>query len=88
LRFPSLISLKGGLLYKPEAGSQKNNLSLAIFKFAAYTRKRLFRYSRLCGMASDAVDAVKLEIPQGFKLLKFEMSKYLKNFVKITISKI
>jgi len=47
-----------------------------------------FRYSRLCGTASDAADAVKLEIPQGFKLLKFEMPEYLNNFVKITISKI
>jgi len=48
----------------------------------------LFRYSRLCGTASDAVDAVKLEIPKGFKLLKFKMSEYLKNIVKLTISKI
>jgi hypothetical protein len=39
-------------------------------------------------MASDAVDAVKLEIPQGFKLLRFKMSKYLKNSIKLTISKI
>jgi hypothetical protein len=39
-------------------------------------------------MASDAVDAVKLEIPKGFKSLKFKMSKYLKNNVKSTISKI
>jgi hypothetical protein len=38
-----------------------------IFKFAADTRKISFRYSRLCGKASDAVDAVKMEIPQGFK---------------------
>ncbi|MBW2639073.1 MAG: D-glycero-beta-D-manno-heptose 1,7-bisphosphate 7-phosphatase [Deltaproteobacteria bacterium] len=42
----------------------------------------------LCGTASDAVDAVKLEIPQGFKLLKFKMSEYLKNIVKLIISKI
>jgi len=48
----------------------------------------LFRYSRLCGTASDTVDAVKLEIPQGFKLLKFKMSKYLKSFFKLNISKI
>jgi hypothetical protein len=26
--------------------------------------------------------------PQGFKLLKFKMSEYLKNIVKLTISKI
>ena len=38
----------------------------AIFKFAADTRKMPFRLSVLCGAASDAVDAVKLEIPQGY----------------------
>jgi len=48
----------------------------------------LFRYSHLCGTASDAVDAVKLEIPQGFKLLKFKMAEYLKKFFKLTLSKI
>jgi len=48
----------------------------------------LFRYSRLCGTASDTVDEVKLEIPQGFKILKFKMSEYLKIIVKETISKI
>jgi len=48
----------------------------------------LFRYSCLCGAASDEVDAVKLEIPLGFKLLKFKMAKYLKNIGKITILKI
>jgi len=31
---------------------------------------------------------VKLEIPQGFKFLKFRMAEYLKNIVKLTISKI
>ena len=45
----------------------KTILNLAIFKFAADTRKVLFRYSILCGTASDAIDAVKLEIPKGFK---------------------
>jgi len=39
-------------------------------------------------MASDAVGAVKLEIPEGFKFLKFRMSEYLKNIIKLTISKI
>jgi len=48
----------------------------------------LFRYSRLCGTASDAADVVKLEIPQGFKFLKFRMVEYLKNIIKLTISKI
>jgi len=31
------------------------------------------RYSELCGTSSDAVDAVKLEIPKGFKFLKPKM---------------
>jgi len=48
----------------------------------------LFRYSYLCGTTSDAVDAVKLEIPEGFKLLKFRMAEYLKNIIELTISKI
>jgi hypothetical protein len=43
----------------------------------------LFRYSRLCGMASDAVDVVKLEIPQGSKYLKFKMSEFFNNIVRI-----
>ncbi len=47
----------------------------------------MFRYSRLCGTVSDAVDAVKLEIPKGAKLLKFKMSEYLKNIVKVTFQK-
>jgi hypothetical protein len=34
---------------------------------AAYTRKMSFRYSELCGTASDAVDAVRSAIPQGVK---------------------
>jgi len=55
---------------------------------AADTRKMLFRYSCLCGTASDAVDAVKLEIPKGFKFLKLKMAEYLKNIIKLTISKI
>jgi len=42
----------------------------------------LFRYSRLCGTAFDAVDAVKLEIPQGFNFFKLKMAEYLKNIVK------
>ena len=38
-----------------------------------------FRYSRLCGTASDTVDAVKLKI---------RMAEYLKIIIKLTISKI
>jgi len=34
---------------------------------AAYTRKMTFRYSQLCGTVSDAVDAVRSAIPEGFK---------------------
>jgi len=44
-----------------------------------------FRYSRLCGTASDTVDAVKLKIPKGFKILKFKMSEYPKNIIKLAI---
>ena len=33
----------------------------------ADTRKMSFRYSQLCGTASDAVDAVGSAIPKGFK---------------------
>ena len=57
-------------------------------KFDADTMKMLLRYSCLCGPASDVVDAVKLEIPQGFKLLKIKMPEHLKNIVKLAISKI
>jgi hypothetical protein len=39
-------------------------------------------------MTSDAVDAAKLEIPKGFKLLKFKMLEYLKYILKLNISKI
>jgi len=39
-------------------------------------------------MASDAVDAVKLEIPSGFKFFKFKLTQFLKNILKLTISKI
>jgi hypothetical protein len=42
-------------------------LNLAIVEVAADTRKMSFRYSQLCWMASDAVDAVISAIPQGFK---------------------
>jgi len=54
------------------------NLYRAIFKFVADTRKMSFRYSFLCGMASDTIDTVKLEIPQGFKFLKLRMPESLK----------
>jgi len=54
-------------LPKSEAESIVNlffNLNRAIFKFASDIRKMSFRYSCLCGTASDTIDAVKLEIPQ------------------------
>jgi len=47
-----------------------------------------FRYIRLWETASDAVDVVKLQIPQGFKFLKFRMPEYLKNMIQLTILKI
>jgi hypothetical protein len=68
-------------LTKSEAESVVNlfcNLNRAIFKFAIDIRKMSFRYSFLCGMASDTIDAVKLEIPQGFKFLKFRMPESYK----------
>jgi len=34
---------------------------------AVATRKMTFRYSVLCGMSPDAVDAVRSAIPMGFK---------------------
>jgi len=43
---------------------------------AVDTRKMLFRYSRLCGTASDAVDAVillrriKIGNPEGFQIIE------------------
>jgi hypothetical protein len=40
-----------------------------------------FRYSRLCGTAFDAVDAVKLEIPKGFKFWKFKSTEFLKKMI-------
>ena len=44
----------------------------AIVEVAACTRKMLFRYSGLCGMVSDTVDAVRSTIPKGFKLKKYK----------------
>ncbi len=41
-----------------------------IARFAAYPRKRVSHYSRLCGKADDKGDAVKLAIPKGFKIGK------------------
>ena len=38
----------------------------AIIELAADTRKMVFRYSELCGKASDAEDAVRSAIPTGF----------------------
>ena len=42
-----------------------------------------FRYRRRCKTASDTVDTVKLEVPRGFKFLKFKMTEYLKNIVNL-----
>jgi hypothetical protein len=35
----------------------------------------LFRYSRLCGTASDTVDAVKLEIPSCWVVAESEAQR-------------
>jgi hypothetical protein len=45
---------------------------------AADTRKMLFRYSVLCGTASDAVDAlillrrIKIGNPEGFQIIEIQ----------------
>ena len=70
-------------LTKSEAESNSTvnifcNLIRAIFKFASDIRKMSFRYSFLCGMASDTIDTAKLEIPQGFKFLKLRMPESFK----------
>jgi len=36
-----------------------------------------FRYSRLCGTASDAVDAARSAIPKGFKFKKYKSIEFL-----------
>jgi len=41
----------------------------------------LFRYSELCGMASDAVDAVRSAIPTGFNFKNSNESNPLKFFL-------
>ena len=40
----------------------KLNQNIAIGEVAVDTRKRMFRYSLLCGTSSDAVDAVRSTI--------------------------
>ena len=46
-----------------------------IVKRAADTKKMSFRYSRLCGKISDAVDAVRSAIPTGFTFLRINLGK-------------
>src|SRR6056297_2258702 len=58
-------------------------LNLAIFKFTADTRKMISSDSCLCETSFDAVDAVKLEIPEGFKFFDQKTIQYPEN--KITI---
>ena len=48
------------------------DLTLAIVEVAAATRKMTFRYSGLCGTASDDVDGVRSAIPKGFIFSKLE----------------
>jgi len=43
--------------------------------------KMSFRYSRLCGTAFDAVDAVKLEISESFKFWKLKSTEFLKKIL-------
>ena len=65
-----------------------SNPNRAIFEFAVDTRKMLFRYSELCGMAFEAVDAVKSETPQGFEFWKLKLTEFLKKYYKFSFFKI
>ena len=47
---------------------------LTIVEVAVATRKKPFRYSEpVCGMASDAVDAIRSASPTGFNSLELKM---------------
>jgi len=46
-----------------------NHLNWAIVELAAYTRQMSFRYSRLCGKASNDGDAVRSATPPGGQIL-------------------
>ena len=53
-----------------------------IYKGLVDVRKMAFRYSLICGTTFDAVDAVKLEIPKGFKFWEFKSTEFLKNIIR------
>jgi len=60
---------------------------------AADTRKMLFRYSQLCGTASDAVDVVRLAIPTCWVVAESEAQrvsnfKYINQFNSLKIKDI
>ena len=46
---------------------------------ALFLRKMSFRYSRLCGKASDTVGAVRSAIPTGFKFMRNHLCFFIKN---------
>ncbi|BBO82751.1 hypothetical protein DSCO28_33170 [Desulfosarcina ovata subsp. sediminis] len=46
-----------------------SDLNWAIVELAAYTKQMSFRYSRLCGKASNAVDVVRSATPPGDQIL-------------------
>ena len=48
-----------------------------IIELAADTRKMAFRYSEICGKASDALDVVRSAIPTGFTFLRINLGKIL-----------
>ena len=47
-----------------------------------------FRYSVLCGMVSDAVDAVRSTIPKGFEFWDLKSIEFPENIVLLTVPKI
>jgi hypothetical protein len=49
----------------------------AIAEVAAATRKMLFRYSGLCGMASERRRCGKIGNPNGFQILRIQMHQIL-----------
>ena len=66
---PEIITLSNGQhILKMKGAKLSDCRGLPAFGgVAAYTRKMSFRYSQLCGTASDTVDAVRSAVPEGFK---------------------
>ncbi|MBS3809927.1 MAG: hypothetical protein KGY38_07235 [Desulfobacterales bacterium] len=67
----------------PAAASGKPKLS--DFQVCRRYKEEQTRYSQLCEAVSDAVDAVKLEIPEGLPIFKIEMDVILSNQLLLKI---